>query len=57
MLTLKGNLMAKKVFLSCVQCGSRTYTVPTSKEGFSERLELKKFCTHCKAHMVHKQTL
>ncbi|WP_425435002.1 50S ribosomal protein L33 [Paenisporosarcina indica] len=54
---LKGDNMAKKVVLSCEQCGSRNYTVPTSKEGTSERLELKKFCSHCKAHTVHKQTL
>ncbi|MBW9235330.1 MULTISPECIES: 50S ribosomal protein L33 [Paenisporosarcina] len=49
--------MANKVVLSCVQCGSRNYTVPASKEGSSERLELKKYCSHCKAHTVHKQTL
>ncbi|MGE6489600.1 50S ribosomal protein L33 [Paenisporosarcina sp. NPDC076898] len=54
---LKGDKMANKVVLSCVQCGSRNYTVPASKEGSSERLELKKYCSHCKAHTVHKQTL
>jgi len=53
----KGDKMAKKVVLSCTQCGSRNYTVPTSKEGSGERLELNKFCSHCKAHTLHKQTL
>lgn len=49
--------MSKKIVLSCTQCGSRNYTLPTSKEGSSERLELKKYCSHCKAHTLHKQTL
>jgi len=53
----KGENMVKKVVLSCSQCGSRNYSVPSSKEGSSERLELKKFCSHCKAHTIHKQTL
>ena len=49
--------MSKKIVLSCTQCGSRNYTLPTSKESSAERLELKKYCSHCKAHTLHKQTL
>ncbi|WP_332649133.1 50S ribosomal protein L33 [Lysinibacillus sp. 54212] len=48
--------MAKKVVLSCEKCGSRNYTVP-AKSGATVRLELKKFCSHCNEHTMHKQTL
>lgn len=48
--------MAKKIVLSCEKCGSRNYNVP-QKEGKTERLELKKFCSHCNEHTMHKQTL
>ncbi|WP_342560048.1 50S ribosomal protein L33 [Psychrobacillus sp. FSL W7-1457] len=49
--------MTKKIVLSCVECGNRNYTVPTSKDSGSVRIERKKYCTHCNAHTVHKQTL
>lgn len=52
----KGDNMPKKIVLSCVQCGNRNYTVPTSKENVI-RMERKKYCTHCNAHTLHKQTL
>lgn len=48
--------MAKKVALSCEKCGSRNYSLP-AKTGGTERLELKKFCSHCNEHTTHKQTL
>ncbi|MEG0473138.1 MAG: 50S ribosomal protein L33 [Solibacillus sp.] len=48
--------MAKKVVLSCEKCGSRNYTLPTKGDA-KTRLELKKFCSHCNEHTVHKQTL
>ncbi|MCZ2259229.1 50S ribosomal protein L33 [Sporosarcina sp. G11-34] len=48
--------MSKKVILSCDVCGSRNYSVPGRKEQSSERLTLKKHCSHCNAHTVHRQT-
>lgn len=33
--------MTKKIVLSCMQCGNRNYTVPTSKESTSIRIERK----------------
>ena len=50
-----GDKMAKKLILSCEKCGSRNYSVP-AKAGQNERLELKKFCSHCNEHTLHKQT-
>ncbi|MGM9950186.1 MAG: 50S ribosomal protein L33 [Lysinibacillus sp.] len=49
--------MAKKVVLSCEKCGSRNYSMPAKPNNETQRLELKKFCSHCNEHTVHKQTL
>ncbi|MGV3464449.1 MAG: 50S ribosomal protein L33 [Heyndrickxia sp.] len=47
--------MQKKVALACEKCGSRNYTVDHT-QAQTERLELKKFCRHCNAHTVHRET-
>ena len=49
--------MAKKIVLSCEQCGNRNYTIPASKDSATIRIERKKYCSHCNAHTLHKQTL
>ncbi|MDQ0272559.1 50S ribosomal protein L33 [Cytobacillus purgationiresistens] len=46
--------MPKKIALACVECGSRNYSTTSNKE--SERLELKKFCSTCSAHTIHRET-
>ncbi|WP_192596960.1 50S ribosomal protein L33 [Sporosarcina limicola] len=48
--------MSKKIILSCNTCGSRNYSVPARSNKPTERLSLKKFCSHCNTHTVHKQT-
>ncbi|MFF3103151.1 50S ribosomal protein L33 [Viridibacillus arvi] len=52
----KGDKMAKKVVLSCEKCGSRNYSLPASKDSATARMELKKYCSHCNEHTLHKQT-
>ncbi|WP_110926044.1 50S ribosomal protein L33 [Bacillus massiliglaciei] len=48
--------MRKKITLACSQCGSRNYSSESSKETGSERVELKKFCSTCNSHTIHKET-
>ncbi|WP_124068551.1 50S ribosomal protein L33 [Filibacter tadaridae] len=48
--------MTKKVILSCDICGSRNYSIPTGNNKSEERLTLKKYCSHCNLHTVHRQT-
>ncbi|MFD2445251.1 50S ribosomal protein L33 [Bacillus sp. CGMCC 1.16607] len=48
--------MNKKVVLSCVDCGSRNYTTVSNKATQPERLELKKFCSTCNKHSIHRET-
>jgi len=43
-----------RVTLVCSECGSRNYQ--TTKAQKQERLGLKKFCSSCKRHTVHKES-
>ncbi|ESU31452.1 hypothetical protein G3A_16675 [Bacillus sp. 17376] len=48
--------MNNKVTLACKECGSRNYSTTSNKQTQTERLELKKYCSNCGAHTVHKET-
>jgi large subunit ribosomal protein L33 len=43
------------VSLACTECQSRNYRT-TRKASDKGQLELKKFCSSCKRHTVHKET-
>ncbi|WP_436940643.1 50S ribosomal protein L33 [Staphylococcus xylosus] len=45
----------KKVPLTCDVCGSRNYNVP-KQSNLASRLTLKKFCSRCNAHTIHKES-
>ncbi|HIX43122.1 MULTISPECIES: 50S ribosomal protein L33 [Kurthia] len=47
--------MANKVVLCCEKCGARNYNLPAPKDS-SKRMELKKYCSNCNEHTLHKQT-
>ncbi|ARK24681.1 50S ribosomal protein L33 [Sporosarcina sp. P37] len=49
--------MVKKITLSCEKCGSRNYSVPAGNSSQAGRMNIKKFCSHCNAHTLHKQTI
>ena len=52
---LAGVIMQKKVILACVECGSRNYTTNSNKET-QVRLELRKYCSKCDNHTIHRET-
>ena len=52
------------VTLECTECrtnavkrsrGVSRYTTQKNRRNTSSRMELKKFCTHCNKHTVHKE--
>ncbi|MEM9923917.1 MAG: 50S ribosomal protein L33 [Rivularia sp. (in: cyanobacteria)] len=52
------------VTLECTECrtnankrspGVSRYTSTKNRRNTTSRLELKKFCTHCNTHTVHKE--
>lgn len=44
------------VTLACTECKRRNYTSNKNKKNDPDRIELKKYCGHCKNHTVHKET-
>jgi large subunit ribosomal protein L33 len=40
----------------CGECKRINYFSRKNKKTLKERLELKKFCKHCKKHTPHKET-
>lgn len=48
--------MREKITLICEECLNRNYSTFKNKVTNTDRLEMKKFCTHCKKHTLHKET-
>mgnify|MGYP001580496951 CR=1 len=42
--------------LECAECKRINYYSTKNKKKIKNRLELKKFCRHCKKHTPHKET-
>ena len=43
------------ITFQCAECKNRNYTSTKNKKLTTERLELKKFCRHCRTHQPHKE--
>lgn len=53
--------MAKKddriiLTLACGDCKRRNYTTMKNKKNDPDRLNISKYCRHCKKHVEHKET-
>lgn len=46
--------MREAIFLECSRCGDRYYRTTKSPKK-TAKLELKKFCSVCRAHTLHKE--
>ena len=44
------------VTLACTECKRRNYNTNKNKVNNRDRLELKKYCPHCRKHTDHKET-
>ncbi|GEL66978.1 50S ribosomal protein L33 [Marinilactibacillus psychrotolerans] len=49
-------LMKKKMILACTDCGSRNYSKDGGAKVRTERLEVKKYCSYCGKHTIHRET-
>ncbi|HIT11965.1 MAG TPA: 50S ribosomal protein L33 [Candidatus Pelethosoma merdigallinarum] len=53
--------MAKKgenregTILKCTECGNENYLTSKNKKNTPERLELNKYCKHCKKNTTHRE--
>ena len=43
------------ITFQCTECKNRNYTSTKNKKTTTERLEMKKFCRHCRKHQAHKE--
>jgi large subunit ribosomal protein L33 len=45
-----------KITLVCEDCGARNYETTKARAGKTERLTLKKHCSTCNKHTLHKES-
>ena len=48
--------MRDLISLACTECKRRNYSTSKNKKKTTERLELAKYCNHCRKHTAHKET-
>ncbi|MGM9566847.1 MAG: 50S ribosomal protein L33 [Clostridia bacterium] len=48
--------MRVKIILACTECKNRNYNSDKNKKNDPDRIELNKYCPHCKKHTLHKET-
>jgi ribosomal protein L33, bacterial type len=44
------------ITLQCTDCKNRNYTTTKNKKTTPDKLELKKFCSTCRKHTVHRES-
>ena len=45
-----------KVTLACTECSSRNYITTKNRNTQRERIEFRKHCPRCNAHLAHGET-
>jgi large subunit ribosomal protein L33 len=43
------------IAMECGDCKRRNYTTTKNKKTHSEKLQLRKYCRHCRKHTAHKE--
>ena len=46
--------MRTGITLACTECKERNYTTQKNKKNDPDRMEVKKYCSRCRKHTVHK---
>jgi large subunit ribosomal protein L33 len=44
------------ILFQCMECKNRNYSSMKNKKNTTEKLQLKKYCRHCRRHTPHKET-
>jgi len=48
--------MREIISLQCTECKRKNYTTTKNKRTMTGKLELKKFCSACSKHTLHKES-
>ncbi len=51
----KGSEARVIITLSCTDCRERNYTSTKNRRNDTQRLELRKYCSRCHGHKVHRE--
>lgn len=46
----------KIITMACVDCQERNYATVKNKKNDPQRLEIKKHCSRCGSHTLHRET-
>ncbi|MDA8155420.1 MAG: 50S ribosomal protein L33 [Actinomycetota bacterium] len=44
------------LLLQCTECKNRNYSTMKNKKNTPDKLEISKYCRHCRKHTAHKET-
>ena len=44
------------LLLQCTECKNRNYSTMKNKKNTPDKLEMRKYCRHCRKHTPHKET-
>jgi large subunit ribosomal protein L33 len=45
-----------KITLACQECKNRNYITKKNRRNDPDRIELRKYCSHCRRHQTHRET-
>ncbi|MCS7311133.1 MAG: 50S ribosomal protein L33 [Thermodesulfovibrionaceae bacterium] len=48
--------MREIVLLQCTECKNKNYSTTKNKKNTPDKLQLRKYCKHCRKHTLHKET-
>ncbi len=48
--------MKTTFFLVCQECKRKNYAIRKRKDKRGQKLELRKYCKHCRKHTIHKES-
>ena len=46
----------QRIALACSECGARNYRSTKARKPGASPIELKKFCSHCGKHTLHRES-
>ncbi|HDZ62676.1 MAG TPA: 50S ribosomal protein L33 [Nitrospirae bacterium] len=47
--------MRNIILLQCTECKNRNYSTMKNKKNTPDKVNIKKYCRHCRKHIVHKE--
>ncbi|MEN2994597.1 MAG: 50S ribosomal protein L33 [Thermodesulfovibrio sp.] len=48
--------MREIILLQCSECKNKNYSTTKNKKNTPDKLQLRKYCKHCRRHTLHKET-